>query len=162
MLSEPHVVKPWGLGSGELQTWLREIAGADNKGKVKELIDAMGGVDGLTVLNDWVAVGFDGKKPNFGSIPWRFAGRIKSHLKLEKPPDLATISKLSNFFGAVPTGRLGRQQGVRNAGNLSYYKALLRSCENRSPLTDYDWVRTVGEGTFGRAHLCKYARTTLS
>ena len=39
--------------------------------------------------------------------------------------------------------------------NLSYHHAVLLSCERRSALTDFDWIKKIGEGGFGVAHLCR-------
>ena len=39
--------------------------------------------------------------------------------------------------------------------SLSYHLPVLLSCEKRSALTDYAWIRKIGQGAFGRSHLCR-------
>ena len=136
-----HEVKPWGLSKGDLLAWLRQKAGEKcNKGALKTLLDKMGDIDGLTILSDWVDIGFKGHaKANFGKLA---AGRIKEKLGIDIKP--AAVHKLANLLGQF---------------ELSFYKALLQSCEKRSLLTDYMWIKMVGEGSFGRAHLCRNRHT---
>jgi len=148
VLSVEPAVEPWGLANGVLQAWLIEKAGDNNKGSLKTMLDAMGDVDGLSILADWVSVGFDGTKPNCGKL---VTGRVKEHLGIEAKP--ATVTKLGSLLGQHPLGKMVLPN-ILKPGGLSFYKALLLSCEKRSLLTDYVWVRMLGVGAFGRAHLC--------
>ena len=150
VLSEQEVVEPWGLAEVALQSWLRNKAGEKNKGSLKSLLDGMGSIDGLTVLNEWIDVGFAGKKTNFGRL---VESRIKKQLNDTSVKTVA-VAELSKLLGVLPKGKFV-QPGVFQAGGLSYYKAILHSCEKRSLLTDYVWIKMVGEGAFGRAHLCR-------
>ena len=145
-----QTILPWGLGKGDLQEWLRKEAGRNNKDSLKTLLDAMGEVDGLTILNEWVDVGFNKEKANCGKLN---EGRIKKQLKLEGLKK-AGVQKLANLLGELPLGKQA-VAGVLRPGGLSFHKALLQSCEQRSLLTDFIWIKQVGEGAFGRAHLCK-------
>ena len=43
--------------------------------------------------------------------------------------------------------------------SLAYHAAILLSCEKRSLLTDYTWVKVLGSGSFGRVHLCENRHT---
>ena len=141
-------LEPWGLPKREFQAWLRKQAGSKNKGALKELIDAMTEVDGLAVLSAWVEIGFDGQSANCGKLN---LSKIKEHLKIDVK--VITIQHLANLLGQLPLGKRAINS-VLQPGGLSYHKAVLQSCEKRSLLSDYSWVKTVGEGSFGRAHLC--------
>ena len=152
MLSEPGVVvEPWGLEKGAMSAWLRKRAGRGASAALQTLLDAMADVDGLTVLQEWVDVGFDDASPTpeFGKLS---RDRIQQHLNISVK--VATIIQLSNLLGALPRGKY-IQSSVHDAGGMSYYKAVLQSCEKRSLMTDYVWIKMVGEGAFGRAHLCR-------
>ena len=40
--------------------------------------------------------------------------------------------------------------------NLSHHHTILLSCEHRSALTtDFEWIKKIGQGGFGVAHLCR-------
>ena len=129
----------------------REQAGAKYKGGLKELIDAMTEDDGLTALSAWVEIGFDGKSANCGKLN---LSKIKEHLNVKDVKN-ASFQQLANLLGQLALGKRAINI-VLQPGGLSYHKAVLQSCEKRSLLSDYVWCKTVGEGAFGRAHLCKY------
>ena len=156
LFGEP-VVEPWGLKKGDFQTWLRQKAGAKNKGALKTLLDQMGDIDGLTVLLDWVDVGFDGKKANCGKL---VKERIIRDLGDKKFKAVA-FQELSNLLGYLALDKNPSEQ-ILNPGGLSFYKGLLQSCEKRSLLTDYTSLKMLGQGAFGRAHLCKYVARKYS
>ena len=44
---------------------------------------------------------------------------------------------------------------VMSVDSLAYHASVLLSCEKRSLLTDYKWVRLLGKGGFGRVHQCE-------
>ena len=156
LLGGPNVVEPWGLGKGELQAYLYEKLDV-KKGSLKYLVDAMGEVDGLMVLSSWVKVGFDSKgNPNFGKLE---CGCVNEQCQIAVKK--ATIVELGVLLGVLNKGQRSRT-GVQRMGGLSYHIAILHSCESRSLLTDYDWVKMVGEGAFGRAHLCRYDLTNVA
>ena len=147
LLSGAKVI-PWGLPKGEFQAWLREQAGGRCKRGLKELIDAMTEVDALTVLSEWVAVGFDGRRPNCGKLNY---SRIKEQLKVNAT--VVNFCQLADLLGQLQLGKRAMSHLVQ-PGGMSYYKAVLQSCDKTSLLTDYVWVKMVGEGCFGRSHLC--------
>ena len=151
VLCGEEVVVPWGLPKRAFQAWLREQAGEKYKGGLKELIDAMTEVDGLTALSAWVEIGFDGKSANCGKLN---LSKIKEHLNVKDVKN-ASFQQLANLLGQLALGKRAINT-VLQPGGLSYHKAVLQSCEKRSLLSDYIWCKTVGEGAFGRAHLCKY------
>ena len=156
VLSQHPVVEPWSLAKGELQEWLRARASESSSMKsLQALIDLMEDVEGLTILDEWVDIGFHGAgTPQVGKLN---VGRVKHTVKREFKP-VAVTGGLSMLLGVVHQGKQV-MAGVHAAGSLSFYKALLLSCEKRSLLTDYAWVKMVGEGAFGRAHLCRYGVT---
>ena len=150
VLAGDDKIEPWGLGKGEFQTWLRKKAGPSAKKSLVEFVDLLSDIDGMTVLNEWVEVGFDGGKQNYGKVVLR---RVKEHIKGEFKAATVT-GEFITLLGQVPKGKKAEPH-VISPGGLSFYAALLRSCEKRSLLTDYRWVKMVGEGSFGRAHLCR-------
>ena len=152
VLSAVPAVEPWSFGKGEFQAWLREAAGEDASDSLKFIIDLMGDVDGLTVLSEWVEVGFDALgKANVGKLN---LNRVKEGVKGNKIKPAAVSGQLAPLLGVLAQGKRAEAK-VKSPGALSFYKAVLQSCEKRSLLTDYLWIKMVGEGAFGRAHLCR-------
>ena len=126
---------PWNLPPGELQAWLIEHASPTQK-KLRALIDRMGDISGLTVLQEWVEVGGTHQgKPNFGKLTVQSIARTIDGFK-----DRVAAMQLTNLL---------------DMQNLSYHHAILLSCEHRSALTDFEWIKKIGQGGFGVAHLCR-------
>ena len=126
---------PWNLPPRELQAWLIKHAPTNQK-KLRALIDRMGDVSGLTVLQKWVEVGGTHQgKPNFGKVTTELIAKTIGGFKDKvAPPQLMSLL---------------------NMQNLAYHHAVLLSCERRSALTDFEWSKKIGQGGFGVAHLCR-------
>ena len=126
---------PWNLPPRELQEWLIKHVSPNQK-KLRTLIDRMGDVSGLTVLLEWVEVGGTHQgKPNFGKLTVQSIARTIDGFK-----DTVAATQLTNLL---------------DMQNLSYHHAILLSCERRSALTDFEWIKKIGQGGFGVAHLCR-------
>ena len=101
---------------GELQTWLRNTTENNRAPQALHgLIDLMVHIDGMTILNSWIEVGF------------RSNGEA-NHGKFAKKLVAATLPPNAKFKMAA-LASLGTVIGL---GRLTYYKAILMSCEKRS------------------------------
>ena len=124
---------PFTLPAGDLQAWLR-IAMADGKAtsSTEDLVNSMGDVNGMIVLDSWVVVSFlSTGDPNHGKLSKEAVSETLPNTNVK----MAALSELARYLG------LERMQ---------YYKAILLSCEKRSLLTDLDHIKFIGRGTFGR------------
>ena len=49
-----------------------------------------------------------------------------------------------------------------NRGGLGFYALLLKSCDRRGPLMDYEWRRELGKGNFSLVQLMIHRRLDLT
>ena len=130
-------LEPWSLDATELNSWLlAPERGVKLEAAEKALVDHwyQKELDGVAVLSKFVAVSPDG------------SGKFdKTLLNADLPAGMPQLS-------AVRLAKLAH--GMFSKESLGYYATILASCESRSLLTDYIWLRHLGQGAFGRVSLC--------
>ena len=126
---------------------------------LENAVDRMGDIAGVTVLEKWVEIGgLHQGKPNFGKVS----------VKQNNTPHIDLTCAHVCFISQITRERIATTlEGFKDVTaaqqltsllimeNLSYHHAVLLSCERRSALTDFDWIKKIGQGGFGMAHLCR-------
>ena len=150
--------EPWNLQAEVFQEWLLSRASKSQK-KLRALIGRMGDIAGVTVLEKWVEIGgLHQGKPNFGKVSVKqnntphidlTCAHVCFILQITRERIATTLEGFKDVTAAQQLTSLLIME------NLSYHHAVLLSCERRSALTDFDWIKKIGEGGFGVAHLCQ-------